>query len=44
MIPFLLLTGYFLDVGNKTGAVVALVIIYTAIYSPGAGVSVHVHC
>ncbi|KAH0271671.1 MFS general substrate transporter, partial [Aureobasidium melanogenum] len=37
MLPFLLLTGRYLDVRN-TGAAVTLIIIYTALYSPGAGV------
>lgn len=38
MLPFLLLTGHYLDL-NKDGTAIALFIIYTAVYSPGAGVS-----
>jgi Sugar (and other) transporter len=44
MFPFLLLTGHFLD-QNSTGSehqewvIALLVMIYTALYSPGAGVS-----
>ncbi|KAH0031911.1 MFS general substrate transporter, partial [Aureobasidium melanogenum] len=37
MLPFLILTGHFLDDKN-THAAVAFIIIYTALYSPGAGV------
>lgn len=38
MLPFLILTGHFLD-NKNTHAAVAFIIIYTALYSPGAGVS-----
>lgn len=38
MLPFLLLTGHYLDT-SSTGAAVTLIIIYAALYSPGAGVS-----
>ena len=38
MFPFLLLIGYLLDVDQDEAAIV-LFIIYTALYSPGAGVS-----
>ncbi|KAG9514313.1 MFS general substrate transporter, partial [Aureobasidium melanogenum] len=37
MLPFLLLTGHYLDT-DSTGAAITLIIIYTALYSPGAGV------
>jgi hypothetical protein len=41
--PFLIATGHFLNVRNNglspVAPVMALVLIYTAIYSPGAGVS-----
>ena len=43
MFPFLLLTGHFLDVEDSQSsphqAVIPLMVIYTALYSPGAGVS-----
>jgi sugar transport protein len=41
MFPFLLLTGHYMDahVPPNLGAVIPLVLIYVAIYSPGAGVS-----
>lgn len=44
MFPLLLLTGYFLDhQKNDSNSVIALVIVYTAVYSPGAGVSCNLY-
>lgn len=38
MLPFLLLTGHFLDKGDIPASI-TLILILTALYSPGAGVS-----
>jgi hypothetical protein len=44
MLPLLILTGHYLDAidsgSSNVSVVILLVIIYVAIYSPGAGVSV----